>query len=190
MRREWLMVLLAVGLLMSVGCGTTARAVNTDGNLSDSATQNVRVNESAAGNQPPRAVISGPTSGSVGENLSFSGANSTDPDGRIVSYAWNFGDGTTGSGVNVTHSYKAAGTYKVTLTVTDDGRGTAQATIQTQTSPASETYTVQSGDTLMEISRKLFDGDPQYWDEIADLNDIKAPNYTIYPGQQLKVPKK
>ncbi len=125
----------------------------------------------------------------VGERLSFSGADSTDPDGRIVSYAWDFGDGTTGSGVNVTHSYKAAGTYKVTLTVTDDGKGTAQVSSPREVSAASNTYTVQSGDTLMGISRKLFNGDPQYWDEIADLNDIKAP-YTIYPGQELKVPKK
>jgi PKD repeat protein len=188
MRREWLMVLLAVGLLMSVGCGTTARALNTDGNLSDSATQNVRVNESAAENQPPRAVISGPTSGSVGQRLSFSGANSTDPDGRIESYAWDFGDGTTGSGVNVTHSYEAAGTYKVTLTVTDDGNGTARVSSLSEVSAASDTYTVQLGDTLMEISRKLFNGDPQYWDEIADLNDIPAP-YTIYPGDVLQVPE-
>jgi len=52
-----------------------------------------------------------------------------------------------------------------------------------------ETYTVQSGDTLMGISRKLFNGDAQYWDEIADLNDLKAP-YTIYPGKELKIPKK
>jgi LysM repeat protein len=81
---------------------------------------------------PPKAVISGPTSGSVGETLSFSGANSTDPDGRIVSYAWNFGDGTTGSGVNVTHSYKAAGSYKVTLTVTDDGGLSDSATLKIQ----------------------------------------------------------
>jgi nucleoid-associated protein YgaU len=56
-------------------------------------------------------------------------------------------------------------------------------------SASSETYRVQSGDTLMGISRKLFNGDPQYWDEIAELNGIKAP-YTIRPGQELKVPKK
>ena len=188
MRREWLMVLLAVGLLMSVGCGTTARALNTDGNLSDSTTQNVRVNELTAENQRPRAVISGPTSGSVGQRLSFSGANSTDPDGRIESYAWDFGDGTTGSGVNVTHSYEAVGTYKVTLTVTDDGEGTDRVVAQFEASSTSRTYTVQSGDTLMGISRKLFNGDPKYWDEIAALNGI-GPPYTIYPGDVLKVPE-
>ncbi len=60
---------------------------------------------------------------------------------------------------------------------------------ESTSSDTSETYTVQSGDTLMEISRKSFNGDPQYWDEIAELNGIKTP-YTIYPGRELKVPKK
>jgi len=83
-------------------------------------------------NQPPTAVISGPTSGLVGETLSFSGSDSNDGDGRIVSYAWDFGDGTTESGANVTHIYNAADSYQVTLTVTDDGglSGSATHTIQ------------------------------------------------------------
>ena len=59
---------------------------------------------------------------------------------------------------------------------------------ESTSSDTSEKYTVQSGDTLMGISRKFFNGDSQYWDEIADLNDIKAP-HTIYPGQELKLPK-
>jgi len=59
---------------------------------------------------------------------------------------------------------------------------------ESKSSGTSEKYTVQSGDTLMEISRKHFNDDPQYWDEIADLNDLKAP-YTIYPGQELTVPE-
>lgn len=60
---------------------------------------------------------------------------------------------------------------------------------QSESPGTSETYKVQSGDTLMGISRKFFNSDSQYWDEIADLNDIKAP-YTIYLGQELKLPKK
>jgi hypothetical protein len=59
----------------------------------------------------------------VGDTISFSGASSYDPDGTIPqvssSYQWNFGDGTTTSGVSVTHDYHATGTYKVVLTVTD-----------------------------------------------------------------------
>ena len=51
----------------------------------------------------------------------FRGAGSSDPDGTIVSWVWDFGDGTFGSGETVTNSYGANGTYTVTLTVTDDG---------------------------------------------------------------------
>ncbi|MFK8023816.1 MAG: PKD domain-containing protein, partial [Ilumatobacter sp.] len=49
----------------------------------------------------------------------FSGADSSDPDGDVLSYAWDFGDGTGGVGETVTHAFAAAGTYQVTLTVTD-----------------------------------------------------------------------
>jgi PKD repeat protein len=52
---------------------------------------------------------------------SFSGYGSYDPDGSIVSYAWSFGDGTVATGVvTPSHTYAGAGTYAVTLTVTDD----------------------------------------------------------------------
>ncbi len=52
--------------------------------------------------------------------ISFSGAGSSDPDGTIVGYAWNFGDGATATGATASHGYAAAGTYTVTLTVTDN----------------------------------------------------------------------
>jgi len=65
--------------------------------------------------------------------LTFSAANSTDPDGSIVSYAWNFGDGNTGSGEQVTHTFQDAGTFVVELTVTDNdgatGRGTTSVIV-------------------------------------------------------------
>jgi PKD repeat protein len=51
----------------------------------------------------------------------FDGSGSIDPDGTITSYTWNFGDNSTGQGISVSHSYAAAGTYTVTLTVIDDG---------------------------------------------------------------------
>ena len=56
------------------------------------------------------------------ENIvAFDGSQSSDEDGTIVSYSWDFGDGSIGSGVTVTHAYNEPGNYKVTLTVTDDG---------------------------------------------------------------------
>ena len=53
-------------------------------------------------------------------DVTFDASLSTDSDGRIVAYSWNFGDGTQGSGVLVKHSYSNDGAYTVTLTVTDD----------------------------------------------------------------------
>lgn len=51
---------------------------------------------------------------------SFDGASSTDADGTITGYSWEFGDGTTGTGKTVRHTYDKAGFYSVRLTVTDD----------------------------------------------------------------------
>lgn len=81
------------------------------------------------GNQPPTAVIQGPTSGNVGQRLHFDGGKSRDPDGRIVQYSWDFGDGSQATGSRVDHSYARPGTYTVTLTVTDDDGATGQATL-------------------------------------------------------------
>ncbi|MEZ4702814.1 MAG: PKD domain-containing protein [Rhodothermales bacterium] len=59
--------------------------------------------------------------------LSVDGSASSDSDGTIVSYAWTFGDGATGSGATASHTYAAAGTYTVALTVTDDEGATGTA---------------------------------------------------------------
>lgn len=58
----------------------------------------------------------------------FNASASTDPDGVIAGYAWDFGNGTTGSGVSGSQTYGAAGDYTVTLTVVDDRGATATAT--------------------------------------------------------------
>ncbi|GAB4296311.1 MAG: hypothetical protein Kow0098_19380 [Ignavibacteriaceae bacterium] len=68
----------------------------------------------------PVAVANGPYSGIEGNPIDFSSAGSYDPDGSIVSYLWNFGDGNTSTSANPTHTYLSAGTYPVTLTVTDN----------------------------------------------------------------------
>jgi PKD repeat protein len=50
----------------------------------------------------------------------FNGSGSSDADGSIVSWSWTFGDGSTASGAQISHQYAAAGTYPISLTVTDD----------------------------------------------------------------------
>ncbi len=52
--------------------------------------------------------------------IDFNGSASYDPDGTIISYTWDFGDGTVGYGASTSHIYSASGTYIVILTVTDN----------------------------------------------------------------------
>lgn len=56
----------------------------------------------------------------TGEDVAFDASSSYDPDGTIVSYEWDFGDGTTGTGMVTIHSYGVEGSYTVTLQVTDN----------------------------------------------------------------------
>jgi len=77
-----------------------------------------------AANRPPTAAF---TSAGAGRTVTFDAGTSTDADGSVVSFAWNFGDGGTGTGRTPSRTYAADGTYTVTLTVTDDDGATATA---------------------------------------------------------------
>ncbi len=66
---------------------------------------------------PVFALPAGPLSGNP---LSFDGSASSDPDGTIAAYRWDFGDGSSAAGARSSHTYQSPGTYTVRLTVTDD----------------------------------------------------------------------
>lgn len=81
-------------------------------------------------NELPIAVIQAtPTTGTAPLTVSFNGTNSSDPDGQVVSYAWDFGDGGTATGSSLQHVYSSAGPYTARLTVTDNQGGTNSTTV-------------------------------------------------------------
>ena len=73
---------------------------------------------------PNKAPVANATASCANLTCAFDGTTSSDPDGTVASYAWNFGDSSTGTGSKPNHGYAKAGTYDYTLTVTDD-RGAA-----------------------------------------------------------------
>src|SRR2546428_357467 len=98
------------------------------------------------------------TSGTIltSASVNFNGTASYDPDGTIVGYAWDFGDGSTGSAATPAHSYSIAGMYAVKLNVTDNSGSTAVST-QTVTitdrpptvTPTLSSTTVTPGQTVI-----------------------------------------
>ena len=98
----------------------------------------VSVTASASGNQPPAAKFG---RFATGLSVSFDASASSDSDGTIISYAWNFGDGGVGSGSGITHGFASAGIYTVTLTVTDDKGATASIVQNITVSPSAPTQT-------------------------------------------------
>jgi hypothetical protein len=93
-------------------------------------------------NDPPNAVVTlvaapdgwPPT---AGRPLNLTAASSLDPDGPVATYTWAFGDGNLAQGVNVTHTYAKAGTYRVTLAVEDAFGAVAVGVLEVHVAEAS-----------------------------------------------------
>src|SRR5205823_1821947 len=124
----------------SSGTGSGTAAYTIDNNTSSAARtgtltiagQTFTVNQ--AGHVAPTANAGANQTAKIGTALTFNGSGSIARDGAtITTYKWAFGDLATASGATVTHAYASAGTYVVTLTVTDSwgatGQGSCTATI-------------------------------------------------------------
>ncbi|MBD3343767.1 MAG: PKD domain-containing protein, partial [Chitinivibrionales bacterium] len=118
----------------------TATVTVNDGNGgSDQASVTITVDPSSVNNSPTASFTANPTSGEEPLTVNVDASGSSDPDGDALSYDWNFGDGSTGSGVTASHTYNSAGSYTITLTVNDGNGETDQASTGITVNPAGST---------------------------------------------------
>lgn len=108
-------------------------------------------------NRAPRADAGGPYSGDTGVAIMFDGTASSDPDGDILNYAWDFGDGSVATGATPTHSYAAAGTYAVSLIVND---GEFDSDPATSSAEVSDPVDKSDGEALYDANCLGCHGDP------------------------------
>jgi len=99
----------------------------------------------------------------TGEIITFYASGSYDPDGSIVSYYWNFGDGTNATGVTATHSYVDDGKYTVILTVTDnDAANASSSAIETVLNRPPVTLFEESAETVLTGETITFNASNSY----------------------------
>jgi PKD repeat protein len=147
-------------------------------------------------NNPTADASNGePYVGLINESITFDGSASTDDDGSIVNWTWDFGDGNTAYGENVTHSYTKAETYTVLLTVTDDDGATdtyLTSAVISAKNHAPLTIVIKGPTSIQKDENASFnisttdpDGDPICyvinWDDGTYTNttcDVNNTNYT------------
>jgi RHS repeat-associated protein len=119
---------LAMHSFLVAGNYTVTLLVRDNQGASATVTQVIRV---APNTLPVAKFAATPVTGHAPLPVAFSAAESTDAEGPISTYTWNFGDGTTGAGSEINHTFADAGQYNVVLTVTDEkgASATAQTTI-------------------------------------------------------------
>lgn len=99
--------------------------------------------------RPPVAATDGPYTGTEGTAVHFNAGGSTDPDGDALTYAWDFGDGSTGTGATPTHAYSDNGNYAVKVTVTDPYGAESTATTSVMVVNVAPTVAAFAGETIL-----------------------------------------
>ena len=117
---EWLEDLFINHTYSSPGDYTVKLQVKDDDGLISRDSYTITIIELMPDQKLPIAIINVSYEGLIYENISFSGADSYDPDGTIVTYIWDFGDYNTSNMMKPVHSYSKPGDYVVVLTVIDD----------------------------------------------------------------------
>ena len=111
-------------------------------------------------NAPPVPVIAGPDRPiAVGEIAHLDAGGSSDADGAILNWSWDFGDGAKGEGQTAQYAWTAPGVYPVTLTVTDNSAtGSATASTSFEVTVSAAPVADAGADQVVAVSEVAFDG--------------------------------
>ncbi|MCW2797923.1 PKD domain-containing protein, partial [Nocardioides sp.] len=142
---------------LATGTYDVTLSVTDDGGLTTSVTHQVSV---VKPNVPPNAAF---TTTCTFLACDFDATTSTDSDGTVDSYAWDFGDGATGTGSTANHVYQDPGTYTISLVVTDN---------QAATDDASSTQVVVGAPVASTVS---------YVGGAVNQGNVTTPNVTTPP---------
>lgn len=146
----------------------------------------------ATNNDAPTAAIAAlAASYNEGSSITFDGSGSSDPDDTELTYSWDFGDGSTGTGAMPSHTYRDNGSYTVSLTVSDGYASNATSRTATVVNVApyfdlGSDVTVDEGD-LLSFLRSFTDPGDDSWTATVDYDDpagavplaLSGKNFTL-----------
>lgn len=159
-----------------VGTGDPSTAYNDYGSLGEFT---LSANLIPVNGQPPVAVAqaTSPTSGPAPLSVTFKGDGSSDPDGFIASYDWDFGDGTFSNLANPSKTYQTPGTYPVTLVVVDNAGLSSASQPITVTVGTNKFVYVAAIDMTLSSSRSGYQANASV--RVFDQSGKAVPNATV-----------